>query len=69
MSVLVLDEHDVERLLTMDDCIEAMEEVLAGARPRRAVPAAALRRAAAGRRQLMGLMPAYRAGARAGVRR
>ena len=29
MSVLVLSEHDVRRLLDMESCIEAMEEVLA----------------------------------------
>ena len=28
MSVLVLDEHQVRSLLTMDECIEAMEEAL-----------------------------------------
>ena len=28
MSVLVLSEHEVRALLTMDECIEAMDEVL-----------------------------------------
>jgi len=29
VSVLVLSEHDVRRLLDMESCIEAMTEVLA----------------------------------------
>ena len=29
MSVLVLSEHDVRRLLDMESCVEAMAEVLA----------------------------------------
>ena len=28
MSVLVLSEHEVRELLPMDECIEAMDEVL-----------------------------------------
>ena len=62
MTLLVLSEEDVERLLTMPECIEAMSDVLAAltrgelfqplrvvARPPDAVA-------------LMGLMPAHRAG-------
>ena len=50
MSVLILAEHDVRALLTMDECIEAMEEVLRVARARRAAPAAALVDASRGAR-------------------
>ena len=46
MSLLVLSEHDVRRLLDMESCVEAMEEVLSRARARRALPAPPLRRAA-----------------------
>ncbi len=62
MSLLVLSEHDVERLLTMDECIEAMTDVLAalgrGAlyQPLRFV----LRPPQA--QGLMGFMPAHRGG-------
>ena len=48
MSVLVLSEHDVRALLDMESCIEAMEDVLAAARARRAVQAVAFRDAPAG---------------------
>ncbi|MBA3347321.1 MAG: ornithine cyclodeaminase family protein [Actinobacteria bacterium] len=62
MSLLVLSEHDVERLLTMDDCIEAMADVLASLargelfQPLRFV----VRPPDAG--GLMGFMPAHRGG-------
>ena len=62
MSVLVLNEHDVRELLTMAECIEAMDEVLRSLargglhQPLRFVT----RPPDAG--TLMGLMPAHRAG-------
>jgi len=62
MSLLVLSEHDVERLLTMDGCIEAMADVLASLargelfQPLRFV----VRPPDAG--GLMGFMPAHRGG-------
>ena len=62
MSVLVLSEHDVRRLLDMESCIEAMEEVLASlARGELFQPLRSVARppGAAG---LLGLMPAHRGG-------
>ena len=62
MSVLVLSEHDVRRLLDMESCVEAMEEVLASlARGELFQPLRSVARPpdAAG---LLGLMPAYRGG-------
>lgn len=62
MSVLVLSEHDVERLLTMEECIEAMAEVLAElARGGLHQPLRFLTRAE-GAPGLMGFMPARRGG-------
>ena len=65
MSVLVLSEHDVRRLLDMESCIEAMEDVLrrsrAGSSSNRCARSRG-RRAAPG---FMGLMPAHRSGERA----
>lgn len=63
MSLLVLSEHDVEGLLGMEDCIEAMHEVLASlARGELFQPLRFVVRPpeAPG---LMGFMPAHRAGA------
>ena len=62
MSVLVLSEHDVRRLLDMKSCIEAMTEVLASlARGELYNPLRSIARPPdAG--TLLGLMPAYRAG-------
>ena len=62
MSVLVLDEHDVRELLTMAECIEAMDEVLRSlARGKLHQPLRFVTRPPeAG--TLMGLMPAYRDG-------
>ena len=63
MSLLVLSEQDVERLLTMDECIEAMADVLSSLargdlfQPLRFV----VRPPDAG--GLMGFMPAHRGGA------
>ncbi len=62
MSVLVLSEHDVRRLLDMESCVEAMEEVLASlARGELFQPLRSVARppGAAG---LLGLMPAHRGG-------
>jgi ornithine cyclodeaminase len=62
MSVLVLSEHDVRRLLDMESCIEAMAEVLTAlARGELYQPLRSIARPpdAAG---LIGLMPAHRAG-------
>ncbi len=62
MSVLVLNEHDVERLLTMEECIEAMADVLAElARGGLHQPLRFLTRAE-GAPGLMGFMPARRGG-------
>ena len=61
MRRLVLNEHDVEELLTMEECIAAMEDALAAlARGEVHNP---LRQAirAPGAPGLLGLMPAYRA--------
>ncbi|CAN5179544.1 ornithine cyclodeaminase family protein [soil metagenome] len=62
MSVLILSEHDVRRLLDMESCIEAMEEVLSAlARGELFQPLRVVARPpdASG---LIGLMPAHRAG-------
>ncbi len=62
MSVLVLSEHDVRRLLDMDSCIEAMEEVLASlARGELFQPLRSVARPP-GAPGLLGLMPAHRGG-------
>ena len=64
MSVLVLDEHQVRSLLTMAECIEAMEEVLRSlAREELHQPLRPVTRPD-GADSLMGLMPAYRGGER-----
>ena len=62
MKVLVLSEHDVEELLTIEECISVMEDALAAlARGEVHNP---LRQAirAPGAPGLLGLMPAYRGG-------
>jgi len=62
MKVLVLSEHEVEELLTMEECIGVMEEALAAlARGEVHNP---LRQAirAPGAPGLLGLMPAWRSG-------
>lgn len=64
MKVLVLSEHDVTSLLTMSECIAVMEDALAAlARGEVHNP---LRQAirAPGAPGLLGLMPAWRSGAR-----
>jgi ornithine cyclodeaminase/alanine dehydrogenase-like protein (mu-crystallin family) len=64
MSLLVLDEHQVRSLLTMGECIEAMEEVLRSlARGDLHQPLRPVTRPD-GADSLMGLMPAYRGGER-----
>ena len=64
MSVLILDEHQVRSLLTMDECIEAMEEVLRSlARGELHQPLRPVTRPEDSD-TLMGLMPAYRGGER-----
>ena len=64
MSVLVLTEHDVRSLLTMAECIEAMDEVLRSlARGELHQPLRPVTRPE-GADSLMGLMPAYRGGER-----
>jgi ornithine cyclodeaminase/alanine dehydrogenase-like protein (mu-crystallin family) len=64
MSLLVLDEHQVRSLLTMAECIEAMEEVLRSlARGELHQPLRPVTRPE-GADSLMGLMPAYRGGDR-----
>jgi ornithine cyclodeaminase/alanine dehydrogenase-like protein (mu-crystallin family) len=63
MSVRVLDEHDVRRLLPMDECIEVMAEALASlARGEVHNPLRFVVRPPDAQ-SLMGLMPAYRGGA------
>ncbi len=60
MTLLVLSEHDVTRLLDMESCIEAMTEVLASlARDELYLPLRFVVRPP-GSTGLMGLMPAYR---------
>jgi ornithine cyclodeaminase/alanine dehydrogenase-like protein (mu-crystallin family) len=62
MSVRILDEHDVRRLLPMGECIDAMADVLAAlARERLYNPLRFVVRPPA-EPSLMGLMPAHRAG-------
>ena len=62
MSVLVVAEHDVRRLLPMDECIEAMDNVLrALARGELHQPLRFVTRPP-GADTLMGFMPAHRSG-------
>ena len=62
MSLLVLDEHQVRSLLTMAECVEAMEEVLRSlARGELHQPLRPVTRPEDSD-TLMGLMPAYRGG-------
>lgn len=61
MSVLVLSEAEVRELLDMESCIGAMEDVLAALeREELTMPLRFMVRS--GGEQLMGLMPAHRAG-------
>jgi ornithine cyclodeaminase len=63
VKVLVLSEQDVRRLLDMESCIEAMEEVLASlARGDLYQPLRSIARPP-GAETLLGLMPAHRGGA------
>ena len=62
MSVRVLSEHEVRRLLDMESCIEAMTEVLASlARGELYQPLRSIARPP-GASTLLGLMPGYRGG-------
>jgi ornithine cyclodeaminase/alanine dehydrogenase-like protein (mu-crystallin family) len=62
MSALILGEHDVQRLLPMDECIAVMEEALAAlARDQLYNPLRSVVRPP-DTTTLMGLMPAYRGG-------
>src|SRR5215210_5106164 len=62
MSVLVLNQEEVEQLLDMEGCIEAMSEALASlARGEVHVPLRFVLKPA-GEPSLIGLMPAHRAG-------
>ena len=62
--MIVLNEHEVRSLLTMAECIEAMDEVLRSlARGELHQPLRPVTRPE-GTDTLMGLMPAYRGGAR-----
>src|SRR5215468_10547657 len=62
MTVRVLDEHEVRRLLPMDVCIDLMADVLAAlAREELYNPLRSVVRPA-GESSLMGLMPAHRRG-------
>ena len=64
MSVLILDEHQVRSLLTMAECVEAMDEVLRSlARGELHQPLRPVTRPDASD-TLMGLMPAFRGGER-----
>lgn len=59
MRVLIVSEKEVERLLTMEECISVMEDALAGlARGQSYQPLRSLIRPA-GASGLLGLMPAY----------
>jgi ornithine cyclodeaminase/alanine dehydrogenase-like protein (mu-crystallin family) len=63
MSLLVLSEHDVRRLLDMESCVEAMEQVLASlARGELFQPLRFVARPP-GSAGFVGLMPAHRGGA------
>ncbi len=62
-ELLVLSEHDVERLLTMRECIEVMEEALSAlARGEVHNPLRSMIRGE-GAKGILGLMPSYRGGA------
>ncbi len=62
MNVLVLNEHDVEALLTMEECIDVMAEALAAlARGEVVNPLRHLVRGNDGQ-GLLGMMPAWRGG-------
>jgi ornithine cyclodeaminase/alanine dehydrogenase-like protein (mu-crystallin family) len=64
VTLLVLNDHDVRRLLTMEACIEAMDEVLRSlARGELLQPLRPVFRAPDAD-TLLGLMPAYRGGDR-----
>src|ERR1700680_1751646 len=64
MKLLILNEHEVERLLTFAECIDVMAEALSAlARGEVHQPLRGIVRAQ-GASGFLGLMPAYRGGAR-----
>jgi ornithine cyclodeaminase len=64
MKLLVLSEHDVERLLTFPECVAVMEDALSAlARGEVHQPLRSMTRPADAP-GFLGLMPAYRGGAR-----
>ena len=60
MKLLVLSEHDVEKLLTFPECIRAMEEALADLARGKAINPLRNMVRAEGAAGFLGLMPAYR---------
>ena len=62
MKVLVLSEHDVEQLLTMEACIEVMADALAALSRGEVHNPLRMPIGAPGGPGLLGLMPAWRAG-------
>ena len=62
MKVLILSEHDVEELLTMEECIGVMEDALSALARGEAHNPLRHKVHAAGAPGLLGLMPAWRGG-------
>ena len=62
MSVLVVPEHDVRRLLPMDECIDAMENVLRALALGELYQPLRFMTRPPGAESLMGFMPAHRGG-------
>jgi ornithine cyclodeaminase/alanine dehydrogenase-like protein (mu-crystallin family) len=63
MKVLVLSEHEVEELLTMEECIEVMEDALRALARGEVFNPLRMPVRAPGAPGLLGLMPAFRGGA------
>ena len=63
MKVLVLSEHEVEELLTMEECIEVMEDALRALARGEVHNPLRMKVAAPGAPGLLGLMPSFRGGA------
>ena len=64
MRVLVLNEHDVNDLLTMEECIAVMEDALAALARGEVDNPLRQKTVGSGASGLLGLMPAYRGGDR-----
>ena len=64
MRVLVLNEHDVNELLTMEECIDVMEDALAALARGEFHNPLRQKTVGPGAAGLLGLMPAYRGGER-----